>query len=83
MRTYHLMIEGESACRSIAFAAESPDHALRIAEREAEGIDAELWDGEVLLARMTKAGPNLWKLHPCQRPDGRRTGPMPQDNRVG
>jgi hypothetical protein len=82
VRTYHLLIDGESPRRNIAFAAESPDHALHVAEREAEGISAELWDGDTLLARMTKAGPGLWQLHPCQRASDRQARPMPQAHRT-
>ena len=65
MRTYHLLFDHASAPRRIAFEAESPDHALNIAEHEADGTCAELWDGDKLLARMTKAAANLWKLDPC------------------
>ena len=73
MRTYHLLVEDASVPRRIAFQAESPDHALTIAEHEADGTRAELWDGEILLARMTKAAANLWKLDPCSSPGMRES----------
>jgi hypothetical protein len=66
VQKYHLVVEGDSDRRSIDFQAETPDYALNIAEREADGTRAELWQGETLLARMTKAAPNLWKLHRCR-----------------
>lgn len=69
MLRYQLVMEGDSDRRRIEFQAETPDYALSIAEREADGTRAELWQGEMLLARMTKAAPNLWQLHPCRQAD--------------
>jgi hypothetical protein len=65
--TYHLLLASDRAPakRCIPVAAESPDHALVVAEYEKNGVRAELWDGTRLLARMTKTAPNFWLLHPC------------------
>ncbi|MHA4835662.1 hypothetical protein [Sphingopyxis sp. MSC1_008] len=63
MRAYHLLISSAaSAPRRVDFYAESPDHAFQIARNEEDGIDVELWEGERMLARMTKSGANIWKL---------------------
>jgi hypothetical protein len=67
LRTYHLLLADDKApaARRITVIAESPDHALVVAEAERMGVRAELWDGARLLARMTKTAPHLWLLHPC------------------
>lgn len=63
MRAYHLIIVNSAAePRRLDFHAESPDHAFQIARNEEDGIEVELWEGDRLLARMTKAGANIWKL---------------------
>jgi hypothetical protein len=66
MRAYHLLISSAaSAPRRVDFYAESPDHAFQIARNEEDGIDVELWEGDRMLARMTKSGANIWKLVGC------------------
>lgn len=63
MRAYHLMIVSPAAQpRRVNFHAESPDHAFQVARNEEDGIEVELWEGDRLLARMTKSGANIWKL---------------------
>jgi hypothetical protein len=63
MRAYHLLISSAaSVSRRVDFYAESPDHAFQIARNEEVGIDVELWEGDRILARMTKSGANIWKL---------------------
>lgn len=63
MRAFHLLID-DSEPRRIDFQAEGPDHAFQIARNESEGVHVTLWEGEHLLARMTKTEANMWKLHP-------------------
>lgn len=64
MPAFHLMISSDGAKpRRIDFHAESPDHAFLVARNETDGIDVELWEGEKLLARVTKSGANIWKIH--------------------
>lgn len=66
MRAFHLMmLDTESSVpRRVDFHAESPDHAFQVARTEADGIHVELWEGRALLARMTKASADMWKLLP-------------------
>ena len=68
MRAFHLILfDGRSpAARRVDFEAEGPDHAFQIARNETEGIEVELWEGDTLLARLTKAGESLWKLDRCR-----------------
>jgi len=69
MPTYQLVLDDDGGePRRVAFTAECPDYALQVAQREADGVRAELWKGERLIARMTKVATNLWKLDPDQRP---------------
>jgi hypothetical protein len=63
MRAFHLLID-EVEPRRIDFRAEGPDHAFQIARNESHGVNVTLWEGERLLARMTKTEANVWKLHP-------------------
>lgn len=79
MRTYHLLLaDGDGPpARQIPFVAESPDFALVVAAQEQAGIRAELWDGARLLARLTKAAPDLWLLHPCSSGPSRTGEPAP------
>lgn len=63
MRAYHLIIVSSAAQpRRVDFHAESPDHAFQVARNEEDGIEVELWEGDRLLARMTKSGANIWRL---------------------
>ena len=64
MRPYHLILSGASASepRRVDFAAASPDHAFQIARGEGEGTYVELWEGSILLARMTKGDADVWQL---------------------
>ena len=63
MRAFHLLFD-EAEPRRIDFQAEGPDHAFQIARNENQGVNVTLWEGERLLARMTKTEANVWKLHP-------------------
>lgn len=65
MRAFHLIISDADTDqpRRIDFHAESPDHAFQIARNETDGIHVTLWEGETILAQMTKATSSLWKLH--------------------
>ena len=76
MRSFHLILRdsGSLAPRRIDFEAAGPEHALQIARNETDGVKIELWDDATLLARLTKAGDNLWKIHRHQ--GGNRTGPV-------
>lgn len=73
MRAYHLLVadQGSAEPRRVDFIAESPDHAFRVARNETAGTSCELWDGDKLLARMTKSGAELWQLHPTPSADDR------------
>lgn len=66
MRPFHLIMQGVDAPepRRVDFEAESPDHAFQVARNERGGTHVELWEGETLLARMTKGEANIWKLLP-------------------
>lgn len=68
MRAFYLILsDGHSPMpRRVDFEAEGPDHAFQIARNETEGIEVELWEGETLLARLTKAGDSLWKIDRCR-----------------
>ena len=81
MRAFHLvMLEPESSIsRRVDFWAESPDHAFQIARTEADGIHVELWEGDALLARMTKTSADVWKLLPSSTPP-RPEAVIPFDN---
>lgn len=70
MRRFHLIMLDDASCepRRIDFHAESPDHAFQVARNETEGTHVELWDGDILLARMTKSACNMWKLLPHRDP---------------
>ncbi|WP_447752144.1 hypothetical protein [Sphingopyxis fribergensis] len=70
MRAFHMILLADSAAapRRVDFFAESHDHAFQVARNETNGIVVELWDDEALLARMTKSGDNLWKLHASESP---------------
>lgn len=65
MRAFYLIIDdvGSVHPRRIDFQAEGPDHAFQIARNETDGINVTLWEGERVLARMTKTTSNLWQLH--------------------
>lgn len=63
MRAFHILIDHPEPKR-IDFLAEGPDHAFQIARNERDGVDVTLWEGERLLARMTKTEANIWQLHP-------------------
>ncbi|MBO9695012.1 MAG: hypothetical protein J7499_02325 [Sphingopyxis sp.] len=83
MRVFHLMLldDESSPPRRVDFRAEGPDHAFQVARNETDGIHVELWEGESLLARMTKTAANVWKLlpsSPAAEPDaGVAPGGMP------
>ncbi len=64
MRHFHMILLADtaSAPRRVEFQAEGPDHAFQIARNEENGIQVELWEGNKLLARMTKSGADIWKL---------------------
>lgn len=63
MRAYHMILVDASAeSRRVDFHAESPDQAFLIARNEKDGVEVELWEGDRLLARMTKSGANIWKI---------------------
>ena len=64
MRKFHMILlaDAASAPRRVEFEAEGPDHAFQVARNEQDGIQVELWEGDKLLARMTKSGANIWKL---------------------
>ena len=66
MRSFHMMMldDQSNAPRRVEFQAESPDHAFQVARNEIDGVHVELWEGEALLARMTKTADNVWKLLP-------------------
>lgn len=66
MRAFHLILLDDEAGppRRVDFRAEGPDHAFQVARNETDGIHVELWEGEALLARMTKTAANVWKLLP-------------------
>ncbi len=66
MRSFHMMMLDDQsiAPRRVEFQAESPDHAFQVARNEIDGVHVELWEGEALLARMTKTADNVWKLLP-------------------
>lgn len=66
MRSFHLIVQDieTSKLRRVDFRAASPDHAFQIARNEADGTEVELWEGEAILARMTKGTANVWKLLP-------------------
>jgi hypothetical protein len=68
MRRFHLILldDMSSEPRRIDFHAEGPDHAFQVARNETDGTHVELWDGDNLLARMTKSTANMWKLLPCE-----------------
>jgi hypothetical protein len=70
MRRFHLILLDDASCepRRIDFHAESPDHAFQVARNETDGTHVELWDGDTLLARMTKSAANMWKLLPHRDP---------------
>lgn len=75
MRAFHLMLfDAESSTpRRVDFHAAGPDHAFQVARNETDGVDVELWEGSILLARMTKTSANVWKLLPTlahPEPDG-------------
>lgn len=64
MRTFHMILLADAASdpRRVEFEAEGPDHAFQVARNEEDGIQVELWEGDKLLARMTKSGANIWRL---------------------
>lgn len=66
MRRFHMILQDAAGAelRRVDFNAEGPDHAFQIARNEGEGVRIELWQGSMLLARMTKSGANMWKLLP-------------------
>jgi hypothetical protein len=68
MREFYLIIDdvGLPQPRRIDFRAEGPDHAFQIARNEVQGVNVALWEGEQLLARMTKTEANIWELHPLR-----------------
>lgn len=71
MRPFYMILQNESGDpRRVDFHAEGPDHAFQIARNEEEGVHIELWQDEMLLARMTKSGANMWKLLPTGRAEG-------------
>lgn len=73
MRAYHLLVADQESAepRRVDFIAESPDHAFQVARNETAGTSCELWDGDKLLARMTKSGAELWQLHPTASVENR------------
>ena len=68
MRRFHLILldDPSSEPRRVDFHAEGPDHAFQVARNETVGTHVELWDGDTLLARMTKSAANMWMLLPCE-----------------
>lgn len=79
MRAFHLMLvdAGSREPRRVDFHAESPDHAFQVARNETDGVHVELWEGEMLLACMTKTTANVWKLLPTAvRPGPVDVGPV-------
>ncbi|MBJ7501767.1 MAG: hypothetical protein JHC57_18580 [Sphingopyxis sp.] len=76
MRAFHLMLldDASSSPRRVDFRAEGPDHAFQIARNETDGINVELWEGESLLARMTKTAANVWKLLPSSHESSAENG---------
>ena len=66
MRPFHMILQDAPGAelRRVDFNAEGPDHAFQIARNEGDGVHVELWQGSMLLARMTKSGANIWKLLP-------------------
>ena len=66
MHAFHLMVREteKSDMQRVDFEADGPDHAFQIARNECRGTHIELWDGETLLARMSRMNSNVWKLLP-------------------
>jgi len=64
MPAYFLMISDADAraAKRVDFVAQSPDQAFQVARNVTHGTRCELWEGEKLLARMTKSGGELWQL---------------------
>jgi hypothetical protein len=64
MPAYFLMLSGANAraAKRMDFVAESPDQAFQVARNVTDGTRCERWEGDKLLARMTKSGDGLWQL---------------------
>lgn len=64
MRRFILLIKPSdtSPCRRLEFGASDRDHALYLAESHGGDADLELWEGETLLAEMSRASRGLWVL---------------------
>jgi len=66
MHAFHLLVgpSETSELQRVDFEAVGPEHAFQIARNESEAAHIELWEGELLLARMSRLDANVWKLLP-------------------
>jgi hypothetical protein len=76
MPAFFMMIAGADAhgAKRVDFIAESPDQAFQVARNVTDGSHCELWEGDRLLARMTKSGAELWQLLPTTPRRAQRAG---------
>lgn len=66
MARFYLMIKSlGTATERVELAAIDRDHALYLAEGYSRDADFELWDGNNLLAEMSRTTPHLWMVRPC------------------
>lgn len=81
MQAFHLMVgrSETSELRRVDFEAEGPDHAFQIARNESEAAHIELWEGKLLLARMSRMDSNVWKLLPLSPGTGAGGTALPND----
>ncbi|KTE21792.1 hypothetical protein ATE67_03815 [Sphingopyxis sp. H050] len=64
MRAFHILLDeddGDTPIR-IDFQAETPDHALIVAQGHAGGRSLQLWEGAAMVGSLDKAAPQLWRL---------------------
>jgi hypothetical protein len=69
MATYKLVYSDDSlgCARRIEFEAVDAHGALRIAQSQAVGRTAELWEGDRKLCTLRRVGPegSIWEVGPC------------------
>ncbi|WP_054587258.1 hypothetical protein [Sphingopyxis macrogoltabida] len=81
MGVFHMIVTDASARhRRVDFHADSPEQAFLLARNEKDGVEVELFEGEHLLARMTKSGANMWQIggvRTARAPSRREAPAMP------
>lgn len=70
-RTYYLMVEEARVAgpRKVELDAETADCAFMLARNHKHGTAVELWEDEVLLARLVRGPGNSWKIEPAPAED--------------